>query len=104
VIRILSRCQKEIADFPDDVRGEIADAAARLEAGHILSMPLSRPMPSIGKGCHELRFRDRAGVYRVIYAFVRQREIWFLHAFRKKTEKTSDQNLQTAKLRLREVL
>jgi phage-related protein len=104
VIRILPRCKKEIADFPDDVRGEIADAAARLEAGHLLSMPLSRPMQSIAKGCHELRFRDRSGVYRVIYVFVRQREIWFLHAFRKKTEKTSEQNLQAAKLRLREVL
>ena len=33
----------------------------------MLSMPLSRPMPSIGPGTHELRLRERSGAYRVVY-------------------------------------
>ena len=46
-------------------------AAARLEAGlllrrlqrgDLLAMPLSRPMPSIGPRCHELRIVDERGL------------------------------------------
>ena len=29
-----------------------------LQAGHLLAMPQSRPMPAIGKRCHELRIPD----------------------------------------------
>ena len=64
MIHALKQCQKEIAGFPEEVREDLADALARLNEGHKLSMPLSRPMPSIGKSVHELRFRDRSGIYR----------------------------------------
>mgnify|MGYP001592181401 FL=1 len=60
LIEVLKQCQKEIQDFPLAIREDLADALARLDEGHSLSMPLSRPMPSIGRGVHELRFRDRA--------------------------------------------
>jgi phage-related protein len=57
-VEILKQCQKEILDWPDEIREDLADAIARLERGHVFSMPLSRPMPSIGKGVHELRLKD----------------------------------------------
>ena len=66
-------------------------------------MPLSRPMPSIGRGVHELRFRDRTGIYRVIYLLAGAGTIWLLHAFTKKTQATPQQNIETAKRRLKEV-
>jgi phage-related protein len=99
----LSRCQKEIAEFPEEVRGDLADALARLDEGHILSMPLSRPMPSIGKGAHELRFKDRTGIYRVIYVLVGAGTVYLLHAFMKKTNQTPQQNIELAKKRLKEI-
>lgn len=62
------------------LRGEIKtppfSAAARVEAGILLrqlqqgkrlGMPHSRPMPSIGAGCHELRIRDENRTWRIIY-------------------------------------
>jgi phage-related protein len=99
----LSRCQKEIAEFPEEVRNDLADALARLDEGHILSMPLSRPMPLIGKGVHELRFKDRAGIYRVIYLLFGAGTIYLLHAFVKKTNQTPKPNIDLAKKRLREI-
>ena len=66
MLQTLQQCEKEILSWPEEVRGELADAIARLERGQMLSMPLSRPMPSIGAGVHELRFRDRSGIYRTI--------------------------------------
>ena len=103
MITPLRKCLKEIAEFPESVRGELADALARLDEGHTLGMPLSRPMPSIGKGVHELRFRDRAGIYRVIYVFVGGGSIYLLHAFMKKTRDTPQPNIELAKKRLKEL-
>lgn len=103
MILALPQCQKEITDFPEDVRGELADALARLNEGHTLSMPLSRPMPSIGKSVHELRFRDRSGIYRVIYVFVGGGTIYLIHAFMKKAQSTPKQNIDLAKKRLKEI-
>jgi phage-related protein len=88
VLQILRQCQKELDDFPEEIRGDLADAIARLEEGHRLSMPLSKPMPSIGNGVHELRFKDRSGIYRVIYVFAKGGNIWLLHAFMKKAQQT----------------
>lgn len=39
----------------------------RLQDGESLGMPQSRPMPSIGPGCHELRVRDADKNWRIIY-------------------------------------
>jgi phage-related protein len=63
VLRVLEKCRKELEEFPEDVNGDLADAVALLEQGQVLSMQLSRPMPTIGSGVHEPRLRDRAGIY-----------------------------------------
>lgn len=104
MIKTLRQCEKEIEKFPERIRGDIADALARLDEGHILSMPLSRPMPSIGKGVHELRLKDRSGIYRVVYVFIGGGVIWLIHAFQKKTQETPKMNIEIAQRRLREVL
>jgi phage-related protein len=39
----------------------------RLQLGELLSMPESRPMPSVGPRCHELRIRDDQLALRVLY-------------------------------------
>lgn len=38
-----------------------------LQKGESLSLPHSRPMPSIGKRVHELRVNDRDSTWRIIY-------------------------------------
>ena len=77
---------------------------ARLDAGLMLSMPLSRPMPSIGRGAHELRLKDRSGVYRVVYALVRSGTIHVVHAFKKTTQQTPLRHMELARKRLKEVM
>ncbi len=100
MIALIKQCQKELQDWPEDIRGDLADAMSRLELGHTLAMPLSRPMPSIGLGVHELRFRDRSGIYRVIYYLSGKSRIWLLHAFQKKTQKTPQHHIEVAKKKL----
>jgi phage-related protein len=59
-----------------EIRTPPMSEAARREAGQLLrmvqdgeavGMPRSRPMPSIGPGCHELRIRDEDSHWRVFY-------------------------------------
>ena len=103
MLNVLKQCRRELDDLPDEVKGDLADAVARLEMGHALSMPLSRPMPSIGRGVHELRLRDSSGIYRVICYLAGSNAIHLLHAVMKKKSQTPQQNIEIAKKRLREV-
>ena len=104
MIIILKACRREVKTFPEEVRGDLADALARLDARLVLSMPLSRPMPSIGRRVHELRLKHRSGQYRVVYAFVLRDAVHVLHAFKKATQATPAKNLALVKKRLKEVL
>jgi phage-related protein len=103
MITIAKACRQEIEAFPEEIRGDLADALARLDAGLVLSMPLSRPMPGIGQGVHELRLKDRPGAYRVVYALIQRDAVHVLLAFKKKTRGTSARNLELARKRLKEV-
>ena len=103
MIVISKACRKEIEALPEEIRGDLADALARLDAGLLLSMPLSRPMPGIGYGVHELRLKARSGAYRVVYAVVERDTVHVLHAFKKTTQETPARNLELARKRLREV-
>jgi phage-related protein len=99
----LPACRRELEDFPVVVRGDLADAIARLDAGLTLSMPLSRPMPSIGRGVHELRLKDRSGAYRVFYVLPRSGAVYVVHAFKKTTERTPLRHVELVRKRLKEV-
>jgi hypothetical protein len=44
--------------FSSSARIEAGFLFRLLQMGETLSMPHSRPMPSIGKNCHELRIND----------------------------------------------
>ena len=85
-------------------------AAARLEAGFLLrslqqgeklSMPQSRPMPVVGRRCHELRVTDADVTWRIVYR-IDVDAIVILEVFDKKTSKTPKKVIDTCKDRLRD--
>ena len=103
VIFVVPGCRREIGELPDAVRGDLADALARLDIGLMLSLPLSRPMPGIGRGVHELRLKDRSAQYRVVYALVIRDAIYILHAFKKTTQTTPRRNIALVQARMKEI-
>jgi phage-related protein len=103
VVIVLPACQRELQRFPEEIRGDLADALARLDAGQTLALPLSRPMPSIGSGVHELRLKDRSGAYRVFYVLLGAGVVYVLHAFHKKTQATPKHTLALVRKRLKEL-
>lgn len=86
--------------FSTEARREAGGLLRMLQGGEVLSMPHSRPMPSIGARCHELRVRDAGGSWRVIYR-IDTEEIVIVEVFRKKTQQTPQQVIETCKERLK---
>lgn len=70
-----------------------------VQLGEMIEFPNSRPMPSVGNGCHELRLSDTAGEWRVIYA-IEDEAILILDVFQKKTNKTPKATIDNCKRRL----
>jgi len=60
-------------------------------------------MSIIGVGVREIRIRDAAGAYRIIYIATLIDGIHVLHAFQKKTQKTPQRDLDVAIQRLRQL-
>jgi phage-related protein len=73
----------------------------RLQRGESLAMPHSRPMPEIGKACHELRVRDADSTWRIVYC-ARSDAIVILEVFAKTTTKTPKSIIRTCIKRLRD--
>ena len=58
----------------------------------------------MGLGVREIRIRDAAGAFRVVYVAKFTDAVYVLHCFQKKTEKTSKADLDLAKKRYQELL
>lgn len=53
--------------FSAEARVEAGVLLRRLQRGDNIPLPHSRPMPGIGKACHELRIRDTNRIWRIVY-------------------------------------
>jgi phage-related protein len=73
----------------------------RLQRGESLGMPHSRPMPSIGPRCHELRIVDENATWRVMYR-VDADAVVIGDVFSKKTQATPKTVVDACKRRFRE--
>jgi phage-related protein len=87
-----------------DVRKQIGEALRDLQKGISLGLPLSRPMPTMASGTHELRVRSKTTAIRVFYFVKLAEAIVVFHAFQKKTQKTPTHELAIGRQRLNEVL
>jgi phage-related protein len=85
--------------FSEEARVEAGTLLRRLQEGELLGMPHSRPMPSIGPRCHELRVRDRNRIWRMVYRLDRD-VIVIAAVFSKTTAKTTKHDIDNCKQQL----
>lgn len=86
--------------FSRVARVEAGFLLRRLQDGESIQMPASRPMPSIGSNCHELRVDDGAVTWRIVY-HIDSDAIVILEVFQKKSRATPKQVLDATRRRLR---
>jgi phage-related protein len=92
----------DLRDFP---------LMARRDAGHQLDQVQQgfepddwKPMNTVGQGVREIRIRDESGVFRVIYVAKFSDAVYVLHCFQKKSQKTSQLDIDLATKRYRDLV
>ena len=100
---------KPLAWLEGEVRTPPFSQAARLEAGFLLrqlqlgeklGLPHSRPIPSIGRRCHELRIDDVDATWRIIYR-IDPDAIVIVDVFSKKAQRTPKSVIDSCKNRMK---
>ena len=86
--------------FSADARHEAGVLLRRLQQGEKLTMPQSRPMPSISSRCHELRINEEKITWRIVYR-IDSDAIVILEVFDKKTSRTPQIVIDTCKDRIK---
>jgi phage-related protein len=86
--------------FSRDARIEAGELMRSVQEGESLEMPHSRPMPSIGPRCHEIRVPDENTTWRIVYR-IDPDAIPVAEVFAKKTNKTPKWIIDICKKRFR---
>jgi phage-related protein len=101
-VRFLGDSLKRVREFPEDAKNDVGYQLDKVQRGR--QPDDFKTMSSIGKGVEEIRVRDDAGIYRIIYTARIAEAVYVLHAFQKKTQATSKSDIEIAKERYTELM
>lgn len=105
----MSKIDKPLVWLHGEIKSPPLSGEARLETGYLLrrlqqnekiGMPHSRPVPGIGKRCHELRIVDESVTWRIIYRTDTDAVV-ILEVFKKKTRTTPGHVIDACKKRIK---
>lgn len=88
--------------FPDEARQDAGFQIHKVQNGE--NPDDWKPMATIGSGVREIRIRDEAGAFRVMYLAKLEDAIYILHCFQKKTQSTSEKDKELARKRYKELM
>ena len=97
----VSSSRGALRNFPTSARRKAGLELQALQRGETPTD--CKPMPSIGPGVMEIRI-NIGNAYRIFYVAKFEEGIYVLHAFQKKTQRTSKQDIQLGQQRYRMLL
>ena len=100
-LQFMGTSHNDLKAFPDEARRDAGFNLDSVQRG--LDPENWKPMKTVGAGVNEIRIRDATGAYRVIYLATRPEAVYVLHCFQKKTEKTSQPDIDLAKRRFKAI-
>jgi phage-related protein len=93
--------REDLKRFPEAVQDSLGFELYRVQCG--FDPKDWKPMTTVGSGVKEIRIRDDAGSFRMIYLAARPEGVYVLHCFQKKTPKTSRSDLELATKRFKSI-
>ncbi|WP_337287264.1 type II toxin-antitoxin system RelE/ParE family toxin [Candidatus Methylomirabilis sp.] len=99
-LRFLGSSLDDLRNFPDEARRAAGFELRAVQHG--LEPSDWKPLPVIGPGVQEIRIQV-LGEWRVIYIATRRDAVYVLHAFQKKTRRTSRHDIDFARQRYRQI-
>lgn len=88
---------KDLLNFPDEVKKDAGYQLHRVQNG--LEPEDWKPLQNIGTGVREIRISGEGNIFRVMYVAKFSEKIYVLHAFQKKTQKTSTKDIDITRIR-----
>ncbi len=101
---IYEPARKEILTWPLDIKKDLGSILTKLQKNESVGFPDTDSMRSVAVGCFEIRLKSADGIYRAFYIIKTEYGILLFHSFKKKTQKTPRQEIETGKKRLRSQL
>jgi phage-related protein len=99
-LRFVGSSLDDLRNFPDEARRGAGFELRAVQNG--LEPSDWKPVRAVGPGVKEIRIHI-LGEWRVIYVAALRDAIYVLHAFQKKTRKTSRQDIELARHRYRQI-
>jgi phage-related protein len=93
--------KEDLRAFPGEARREVGYQPEHVQEG--VDPDDWKLMSVVGSGVREIRVRESSGSFRCIYLATRPEGIYILHCFQKKTQKTSQQDLDLAQRRFKSI-
>jgi len=93
--------KEALGQFPETAQDSLGYELYRVQCG--LHPKDWKPMTSVGAGVREIRTRDEAGIFRMIYLATRSEGVYVLHCFQKKTSQTSRSDVELATKRFKAI-
>ena len=93
--------REDLAAFPESARRRAGYELFMVQVGR--EPEDFKPIPRVGPGAYEIRVRDDAGAFRVIYVAKFRDAVHVLHAFQKKTRRTSQADIELAARRYKAI-
>lgn len=101
-LRFRGTALDDLRAFPETVRREAGYQIDKVQNG--LDPADWKPMTTIGQGVREIRIRDAAGAFRIIYVAKFAEAVYVLHCFQKKRQATGQADLDLAATRYRDLV
>lgn len=97
----LGSSRDDLCNFPEEARRKAGFQLRAIQRGQA---PTDfKSMPAVGNGVEEIRIRIE-DAYRIFYISRFDEAVYVLHAFQKKTQKTSKQDIQIGQQRYKQML
>jgi phage-related protein len=96
-LEFLGSSLKDLKGFPDAARQDAGYQLGKVQKGE--EPDDWKHFPAIGSGVNEIRIEEDKNIFRVMYVAKFEDIVYVLHAFQKKTQKTSKKDIETAKER-----
>ena len=92
----------DLIAFPIEVKKEAGYQLHRVQNGY--APEHYKPFKQVGVGVNEIRIMESNGIYRLMYVAKFEEAVYVLHAFEKKSQKTSKQDVDIAIRRYKSVV
>jgi phage-related protein len=100
-INWIGSARNDVRDFPEEAKRKTGLQLRAIQRGE---EPVDfKPMSTVGKGVQEIRIRTE-NAYRVFYVARFAEAIYVLHAFQKKTQKTTKQDIEIGQQRYQQMI